>query len=498
MQRGVLFSLRVSAFFCLMAGYPVHAHAALAPLGAPLALHDCRLEHPLHLSSAAARCGSLFVAEDREDPRSRRIRLFVAVIPAQRSVKGASPLFLLAGGPGQAASDLYVSYTGAFARIARTRDLVLLDQRGTGRSARMDCDFPDDWSIESNSAEHIRASTRACLNRLGERVRFYTTSAAVQDLDAARRALGFGQIALYGASYGTRVAQLYARRFPAQVEAIILDGVIDPERAIGPNTPQDAQRALDSIVARCGRDADCRKAFPHLAEELARLRSRFAGDASEPVKLPDPESGEPRSIDMNRLLLAAALRFLSYSAVEASLLPALLHAADSGDAAPLAAQAIMTARQVSGQIALGMQNSVVCSEDWPFYAAARIDRAALVRTYQGTEQLDGIDDICALWPRGPVDADLHAPWISTIPVLLLSGELDPVTPPQDAQRAAKGLRRHRHLVLHGEGHGQLATGCVPRLMAQFLTAPDPAALDAHCLDSHAPAPFFLSPSGPAP
>jgi pimeloyl-ACP methyl ester carboxylesterase len=187
---------------------------------------------------------------------------------------------------------------------------------------------------------------------------------------------------------------------------------------------------------------------------------------------------------------------LSYNATQASLLPTLIHQASSGRLAALAAQTVMMAREIRGQLASGMQNSVVCSEDVPFFPT--IDRQQLEATYQGTEQLDALAEICKLWPKGPVDADLHAPLHSDVPSLLLSGEADPVTPPANAQRLAQGLAHHRLLVLPGEGHGQLATGCMPRLVAAFLDARDPQALDAACLEEHRPAPFFVGSTGPAP
>jgi alpha-beta hydrolase superfamily lysophospholipase len=112
--------------------------------------------------------------------------------------------------------------------------------------------------------------------------------------------------------------------------------------------------------------------------------------------------------------------------------------------------------------------------------------------------MDALAQICALWPRGNADADLHAVLHSDLPTLLLSGEADPVTPPGDAERAAAGLTRHRHLILRGEGHGQLATGCMPRLMAEFLDTASPEKLDASCLDRHTPAPFFVNSTGPSP
>ncbi len=157
----------------------------------------------------------------------------------------------------------------------------------------------------------------------------------------------------------------------------------------------------------------------------------------------------------------------------------------------------MNMRQISDQLANGMQYSVICSEDEPLFAAA-IDRARMARTYQGTDMADALHEICKLWPRGPVDADLHAVLHSDLPTLLLSGEADPVTPPIDAERAAEGLTRHRHLILKGEGHGQLATGCMPIIAADFLDNAAPDKLDTSCLDRHTPEPFFLSMTGPAP
>ncbi len=478
-----------------LATSPAATTAATAPVR--LALHECRLEHPLRLASIAARCGVLKVPEDRSHPGSNSIDLSIAVVPALNRRATAAPLFLLAGGPGQGATAMYTSYAGAFARVNRNHDIVLVDQRGTGKSAPLSCDYPDDWQPPEDAIPALRQATLACLHKYGDRVRFYTSSAAVADLAAVRESLGYPAIDLYAVSYGTRVAQLYMRRFPASIHAVILDGVTFPEQAIGPDTPLDGQRALDLIVERCKASQDCARAYPGLQQDLDGLRRQF-GPQKTMITIDDPNSGLPLKIEFNRSMLSASLRFLSYSATQASLLPALIHRAASGALAPLAAQTVMTARQVGDQLASGMQNSVICSEDVPFFAAADIDRAAISRTYQGADQLDALQEICKLWPRGSVDGDLHSPLRSQVPTLLLSGEVDPVTPPRDAERAARGLARHRHLILSGEGHGQVATGCVPRLMAEFLDAAAPEKLDATCLDRHSPAPFFVSMTGPAP
>jgi len=487
---------------CLWLSSPGAAAAAAASATstaatARLPLHECRLEHPLQLASTPARCGVLKVPEDRSQSGGATIELHVAVIPALNRRATAAPLFLLAGGPGQGATAMYTSLAAAFARVNRNHDIVLVDQRGTGKSEPLSCEYPDDWQAQGDLTAALRQATLTCLHKYGDRVRFYTSGAAVADLAAVREALGFRLIDLYAVSYGTRVAQLYMRRFPATVHAVILDGVTFPEQAIGPDTPLDGQRALDLIVARCENSRQCAAAYPRLRQELDDLRRQF-GSQKSMITIDDPNSGLPLKIEFNRSMLNASLRFLSYSAAQASLLPTLIHRAADGSLAPLAAQTIMTARQVGDQLASGMQNSVICSEDVPFFSAADIDRAAISRTYQGTDQLDAFLEICKLWPRGPVDEDLHSPLLSEIPTLLLSGEADPVTPPADAERAARGLKHHRNLILSGEGHGQVATGCVPKLMAEFLDAAAPERLDAACLERHASAPFFVNMTGPAP
>jgi len=469
----------------------------LSAPAATLPLHECRLEHPLDLSSAAARCGTLAVPEDPDAPAGRQIDLFVAVVPALNRRAAAAPLFLLAGGPGQSAADLYASYPGAFARANRNHDIVLVDQRGTGRSEPLVCSYPDDWGDASESLPALRQATAACLAKYGDRVRFYTTSVAVRDLDRVRAALGYSAIDLYGSSYGTRVAELYMRRHPGETHAVVLDGVTYPEQAIGPDTPLDGERALDLILARCASAPACAAAFPNLGAELGELRRRF-GPQKVPLVMVDPTTGEPVPLEFNRSVFAAALRFLSYTASEASLLPTLMHQASLGRPQLMAAQTALLAQQVRDQLASGMQNSVVCSEDVPYFDVSEDARRRLLSTYQGTDQIDALAEICKRWPKGPVDADLHAPLRSAIPTLLLSGEADPVTPPADAERLARGLTRYRHLIVAGEGHGQIVTGCVPKLMAEFLDTGRTTALDASCLDRHHPAPFFVGLTGPAP
>jgi pimeloyl-ACP methyl ester carboxylesterase len=470
-----------------------------APAASPFALEPCRLEHPQGLGSVAARCGRLEVAENPAEPAGRRIELAVAVVPAISTRARPDPLFLLAGGPGQGAREAFVGTLSQFAGVRRTRDLVLVDQRGTGDSARLACNFPDEAWVEPDfsPAEYARLS-QECLAQLSGDPRFYTTSIAILDLDAVRAALGYERINLYGGSYGTRVAQHYARRYPERTRSVVLDAVVPPDLALGPSMAIDADVALRASFARCAADERCAARFGDLEAAFAALRSRLA-TGPVPTAFADPVSGAAREIEFSIAHLALAVRMLSYSGLTASLLPLFIHEAQANDNfAPLAAQAEMLGSQLGEMIAHGMHNAVVCTEDLPFVDQARVDRDALRAAYLGEAMLDGLEAMCGVWPRGVLDDDLRAPLASTVPALLLSGSIDPVTPPAYAAAAAAGFRDHLHVVFEGQGHIQLGLRCAQTLLRRFLDAGSAQGLDTACVEEVRPTPFFLGFNGGAP
>jgi pimeloyl-ACP methyl ester carboxylesterase len=472
--------------------------AAVADSSPRLALADCRLDDAEHLRSLSAQCAELEVLEDRAVPSSPRIRLKVAVIPALDRSGPRDPLFVIAGGPGQAATDFYVSTAPAFARVQRERDIVLVDQRGTGGSNALECEYPEEDELADMSPAEIRRLARDCLAALKSDPRHYTTSAAVRDLDEVRAALRYERVNLYGVSYGTRVAQHYMRRFPERVRAVILDGVVPPGLALVADSALQAQRALDLIFERCAADAECHAAFPDPAGAFAALRARLARQPAI-VSMPDPVTGKVTRETIRAIHLQIATRFLSYAPERAALLPLLLEeAAERDNLAPLAAQAELLATRYAGALSVGMHNAVVCTEDAPLIDPKRIDRPALEKSYLGTLQLDGLIEVCKVWPRGTIDPDFHAPLVSAAPVLLLSGTADPVTPPGYAEDARRAFSQSLHVVIAGQGHGQLGVGCVPRLLADFLERGTTQGLDISCTRTIAPAPFFTSFTGPPP
>ena len=470
---------------------------ALAPAAGALELEDCRISAGPAYPGIKARCGTLLRPENPADADSTPIELSVAVVPALDLKPEPDPFVPLAGGPGGSAIEFYSAYAGAFEPVRRHRDILLVDQRGTGSSARMDCDVDDDIIEGAFSEEQVLEATRDCLESLPHDPRFFTTSVAVSDLEAVREALGYGPLNLYGVSYGSRVAQHFAKRYPGSVRSIVLDGVVPPQVVLGPEIATEAQEALDDIFARCAADDACNRRFPDLPQAFARIRAQLE-EQPVTVEIPNPLSGRRESVDFGAPELAGAVRLLAYHANSIALLPLLIDTAAAGHFEPLAAQFQMISEQMSDALALGMHNAVMCSEDAPYYDAGVIDRDALEASYIGIVQLEAIQAMCSLWPAGPVDEDFREPLDTGTPVLLLSGDADPITPPRYASLAMVDLERARHVIGAEQGHGQAAVGCTPQLIGDFVASADPDGLDAACLERSFVMPFFLDFGGPAP
>jgi pimeloyl-ACP methyl ester carboxylesterase len=488
------FVLAVAGLIC----WAATAEADVVP--AQIKLTPCRLEHPFRMLALTAECGTFTTPENPDDPQGRKIDLFVARVPAISFNKKADPLFLIAGGPGTSAVDLYTSSSGPFDRVRRERDIILLDQRGTGRSHRLDCSYGNDNLFERVDDVHVVEENRQCRDELSKKsdLRFYTTSIAVRDLDDVRRALGYQHINLFGNSYGTRVAQHYARRYPDATRTLILDGVVNPEVVLGPAIAIDAERALERILQRCQQDAACAKAFTDPNADYHALRTRLTA-RPVPTMVSDAATGRPIHFDFTARHLSAVLRFASYNDDQAALLPLSLHmAAHEDNFTPMASQFRVFANSLEASFAYGMHNSVACSEDTPLIDSAKLDIAALDATHMGAEQVQELIAGCKEWPRGVVDTDLHAPLHSKAAALLLSGADDPVTPPEYAELAQRGFADSRHVIIAGQGHGQFGAPCVDRVMAAFIDAGTARGLDATCTGKLMPMPFFITLAGPSP
>jgi len=462
-----------------------------------LELTDCRISAGPGTSSMAARCGTMLRPLDPAGEVPGEIELRIAVVPALNLTPEPDPLVPIAGGPGQGSVQFYTAYYWAFEDVRRSRDILLIDQRGTGESATMDCEFDDDILEGEYSVEVTVEYTERCLEQLPHDPRFFTTSVAVTDMEAVRDALGYPTLNLYGVSYGTRVAQHFARRYPSSTRTVVIDGVVPPQLSLGPEIATESQRAVDSILGRCAEDDACNERFPDVAADFDRVVVALRA-ASARIDVPNPSTGRPESLEFGEGELAGAIRLLAYHPNSIALLPLLIHEAGKGNYVPLGSQFMMTMIAMADAMSLGMHNSVMCTEDVPFYDKSSFDYDGLAASYMGRFQLDALEAICSVWPAGPIDDEFKVPLATDLPVLLLSGDADPITPPRYADLAAVDLENATHLIGKRQGHGQISVGCTPQLVADFIDAADGSGLDATCLERSFVMPFFLDFSGPNP
>ena len=439
-----------------------------------VALSECRLPH----YAQAAQCGTISVPENRAQPGGRSIDLFVAILPANTLRPAPDPLVILAGGPGQAASTL-ASFAQSLASIRRTRDIVLIDQRGTGRSAALSCKAfsPDDRAeFELDPLPKAR-DCLAELIRRGVDPAQYTTASWVEDLDAARDALGYARLNLWGGSYGTRVALEYLRRHPDRVRSMVLDGVAPPALRITLDVWRTRDQALDDIIAACRLSPACSKAFPDPAATLDELARALAGGRQ--VTFVDPRIGAPQTYTVTFEHVIGALQPLTYAPELASLIPELLQRAREGDYAPLVAATLAVTADLPEQMNAALHYSVTCAEDVP-----RIDATTRTKVLLGSRagrMAERIIAVCDSWPRGVMAADFATPVTSDVPVLLLSGGLDPVTPPAYGAEVAKTLSHSRHVIAPGYGHIVSPHACAPRLVTSFVERADFDKLPEGCI-----------------
>lgn len=253
---------------------------------ARLALAPCKLPGV----DREARCGTLEVFENRATRQGRRIGLRVAVLPALGATPAPDPLFILVGGPGQSAIAPAQAFTSIFAGVLADRDIVLVDQRGTGGSNPLDCPLSGSDDDPQGYMDDMLpvAPLRECLRRLAADPALYTTPIAVDDLDDVRAALGYERINLYGSSYGTRAALVYMRSYPRHVRSAVLRGIVPTNMKVPLYYARDTQRALGLLFDECAADAACRRAFPDLPAKLAAAEERLKrGPVSVDVTLPD-------------------------------------------------------------------------------------------------------------------------------------------------------------------------------------------------------------------
>jgi pimeloyl-ACP methyl ester carboxylesterase len=434
------------------------------------------------LDVPGARCLTVRVPESRDtgaaapEPSAeagRVIPIRVVVLPATGSVRAADPVIFLAGGPGQAASEMANGYASSSLRARR--DLIFPDQRGTGGSNDLRCRFYDPDNLQSYFDDFMpSAKVRECRAQLqtSADLRDYTTANSVLDLDDVRSALGYQKVNVSGGSYGTRLALEYARRFENRVRTLLLDGAVPPSVPVPEDFGALAHASLDAVLDECLADDACRTAFPGIREETKAVFARL-GNGTVKAALPGGE------VTLQRQHVGEVIRYMLYSSRESNSVPLVLHAAYNGDFGPIAR---FLHRWRGDGTFDALYISITCAEDVPFVAehAAEKDDGTFLTGYRVRQQRAA----CAEWPRGKAPDWRGRPVTSAVPTLILSGMLDPVTPPANGDEIARTLGNAVHLRIPSGGHGLGGlTGieCVHRLKQQVLDRGSVDGLDTSCV-----------------
>lgn len=476
---------------------PAAAHADAQPVApiqpvmlGKIAFTPCSLSSSMAKDSLEAMCATYAVPENRDAPEGRRIALSIAWLQASgNGEKMPDPVFFLAGGPGQSAVETFPGLNPVFREVRKQRDVILVDQRGTGKSNLLSCAAPegdDDAFDPSPAAMQAQAATCAAALAGKADLRHYTTTDAIADLDAVRQAIGAQQINLVGVSYGTRVAQQYAMRHPASTRSIVLDSPVPNALGLGNIFARNLDDALALQFALCSKDPACKDKLGDPRAELDVLLNTLRANPVQ-VRYRDASTGEAKQGTLRAETVAGLVRMYAYMPLASGLLPKLIHEANAGRYENLMALAKMMSGDMQDAMAMGMQLSVVCSED----ADSMVARAEDADTVLGNVMPAGMAAMCKAWPKGKVPADFNQPLATKVPALVLAGEFDPVTPPRYGEQIVKSLANGRLFVLKGQGHGVLGAGCMPKLFTQFIEKADARALDGNCLDTLAyPSPFI--------
>lgn len=441
---------------------------------APLELKDCHLEG----IKEKVKCGQLQVPENYAEPQGKAISVNFAVLPAIDQSQKKTPLMFLAGGPGQAAVELAAGLRKVFSESRKTRDLILVDQRGTGESKPFQCDLAAQSNIYQLLPEDFSAKEmQDCLSGFDGELSQYNSENAIRDFEALRKALGYQQVNLYGGSYGTRAALVYMRLFPDAIRSVVLDSVGPVEVPIG-LFGQSIARSFDLLVANCHQDKSCQQAFPDLESEFRQVLAALE-QKPQSVIIPHPRLGEATTFVISKSKFIGTLTQQLYSTGSRAFVPLVIHQAAKGNYLPLAG--LIATTDGKQPIYLGLHMNIICNEDFPKITPEALTADA-DNSFGGDITHNAMLTACPLWPQYRPGKAFYQPVTANIPTLILSGELDPVTPPSNAEFSDQTLANSHHIVVKHTGHTVAMTTCASDIINEFMNVLTPAKLDESCLE----------------
>lgn len=423
-------------------------------------------------------CGTYSAPENYSQPEDVKIDINFVVLPAIDSSQEKLPLMFLAGGPGQAAAELSAQIYSGFSEIRKTRDLILIDQRGTGKSHPLQCE--DNKEIDPYTAipeDFSLADIEQCLTQLTGDLSQYNSENAIRDFDAIRAALGHQQVHIYGGSYGTRAGLVYMRMFPEALKSVVLDSVGPIEVPIG-LFGKSAEKSFIKLIENCQNETSCAGQYPELAKEFSAITDKLSA-APVTVEIAHPRLGTNIEFTISKDKFISTVQMQLYSMQTRSLLPLLIHQAYLGDYKPLAG---MIAQSEGGMgIYVGLHFNIVCNEDIP-QISADMKAADADNNFAKGMSLDMVTEACSVWPKYQPSDEFYRTVDADIPTLILSGELDPVTPASNGEKSHANLPNSHHIISKNNAHIVASSVCGIKIVNEFLEKQSPTELDESCLD----------------
>ncbi|KGJ94934.1 alpha/beta hydrolase [Colwellia psychrerythraea] len=437
------------------------------------------------------KCGKLEVPENYQKPNGDKISINFAVLPAIDNSEYKAPLMFLAGGPGQAAVELATGLNRVFREVRKTRDIILVDQRGTGESSALSCEFEAVDNVYSTLPDALNPQeVKDCVSQFKGDVTQYNSENAIRDFDAIRAALGHEKLNIYGGSYGTRAGLVFMRMFPDSLESVVLDSVGPIEVPIG-MFGQSGARSFNLLIENCKNSDSCHKAFPDLAEEFQTVKARLAKDPVS-IDILHPRLGTPTKLVVDETKFTGNLRFQLYGMEGRSMVPLVIHQAFLGNYQPLIG--LMARTEGEQLVYTGLLFNIVCNEDMPRLSAQ--DKATDANNnFDGKDSHLAWDMVCPFFPKYSPSEDFYQSVTADIPTLILSGNLDPVTPPSNGEYSAKTLPNSHHIIVENASHTVAMSTCASDIINEFLTSKTPKELDESCLKDIPQESFMTSVNG---
>jgi pimeloyl-ACP methyl ester carboxylesterase len=443
-------------------------------------LKPCRLP----ALSRPAKCGVFELPENPSRPHDRKLSISVAVVPAASGKALTDPIVTLMGGPGEDAISAAAYYEAQFGPLLQQRDLLLVDQRGTGRSSTLRCDLylPDEAATDLQDFFPL-AAVRRCAQQSRARADLsqYTYAHLAHDLEHIRRALGYGQLNLYSASYGTRAAQVYLRSYPQNVRTVYFGSVVPIDVTIPVPLAKAAQLAIEKTFDACAANAECHAAFPNLPTEFREVLARL--DSGVNVSIP----GNARAVPLTRGRVAEFLRAKLYRAAGAATVPWLIHQAHTGNWTPIVEGILSGARARDSEISFGLFFSIACNEDVAFIREEDVvtqTQGTFVGDYRVRQQ----QAACKEWPKSSLAPGYRDPVRSSVPALFSSGDIDPASPLWFTERVAANFPNRSEVLMRNQGHTEWSD-CLGQLYERLVRSGNVHGLDSSSCDM-APRPPF--------